>query len=127
LKRATQLLLELSGGKAAKGIIDVYPGQPESKPISLSTYEVERLSGCKVNIHEISTVLTALGFECQESGSQISTSAPYWRSDIKCSADLVEEVVRIIGYDKVPITRLGSPLPEQKSKLSLATRRSKRY
>jgi phenylalanyl-tRNA synthetase beta chain len=124
LKRATQLVVELSGGKAAKGVIDVYPGEPESKPVSLTTYEVERLSGFKVNMHEISNVLTALGFECQESGSQISTSAPYWRSDIKCSADLVEEVIRIIGYDKVPITRLASPLPEQKSKLSLATRQS---
>ncbi|MHC1579009.1 MAG: phenylalanine--tRNA ligase subunit beta [Dehalococcoidia bacterium] len=125
LKRATELLLELAGGKAVKGIIDVYPGKPEPKPISLTTREVGRLSGLKVNIYDISRILTALGFECQESGPQISASVPYWRSDIKCSADLVEEVIRIIGYDKVPITRLGSPLPEQKSNLSLAARQSK--
>jgi len=120
LKRATQLLLELAGGRAAKGIIDIYPGKSEPKLISLTTLEVKRLSGLKVNIDEILKVLKALGFECQEgdSGSQISVSAPYWRSDIKCSADLVEEVVRIIGYEKIPITRLGSPLPQQKSKLS---------
>jgi phenylalanyl-tRNA synthetase beta chain len=126
LKRATQLLLELAGGRAAKGIIDVYPGKPESKLISLTAQEVERLSGLKVNTDEISRVLTALGFECQEgdSDSRISASVPYWRSDTKCSADLVEEVIRIIGYDKVPITRLGSPLPEQKSRLSLAARQS---
>jgi phenylalanyl-tRNA synthetase beta chain len=120
LKRATQLLLELAGGRAAKGIIDVYPGKPEPKLISLTTREVKRLSGLKVNIDEILKVLKALGFECQESNSnsQIAVSAPYWRSDIKCPADLVEEVVRIIGYEKIPITRLGSPLPPQKSKLS---------
>ncbi|MCJ7669432.1 MAG: phenylalanine--tRNA ligase subunit beta [Dehalococcoidia bacterium] len=126
LKRATQLLLELAGGRAAKGIIDVYPGKSKPKIISFTTREVKRLSGLKVNIDETIKLLKALGFECQEgdSGSQILVSAPYWRSDIKCSADLVEEIVRIIGYEKIPITRLGSPLPQQKSKLSPAAQRS---
>jgi phenylalanyl-tRNA synthetase beta chain len=126
LKRATQLLLELAGGRAAKGIIDVYPGKSKPKPILLSAQEVKRLSGLKVNIDGILKVLKSLGFECQEgdSGSQISVSVPYWRSDVKCSADLVEEVVRIIGYEKIPITRLSSSLPQQKSKLSLSARQS---
>ncbi|MFW6118193.1 MAG: phenylalanine--tRNA ligase subunit beta [Chloroflexota bacterium] len=126
LKRATQLLLELAGGRAAKGIIDVYPGKSEPKVISVGAWEVERLSGLKVDVDEILKVLKALGFECREgdSGSQISVPVPYWRSDIKCSADLVEEVVRIIGYEKIPITRLGCPLPQQKSKLSPSGRQS---
>ena len=126
LKRATQLLLELAGGRAAKGVIDVYPGKSAPKLISLPTREVERLSGLKVNIDEILKVLKALGFECQENNScsQISVSVPYWRSDIKCSADLVEEIVRIIGYEKIPISRLSSPLPPQKSKLSPAAQQS---
>ena len=126
LKRATQLLLELAGGRAAKGVIDVYPGKSAPKLLSLTVQEVERLSGLKVDINEIIKVLKALGFECPESNSdlQISASKPYWRSDIKCSADLVEEVVRIIGYEKIPITRLSSPLPPQKSKLSPAGRQS---
>jgi phenylalanyl-tRNA synthetase beta chain len=120
LKRATQLLLELAGGRAARGIIDIYPGKSEPKAVLLSAGEVKRLSSLKININGILKVLNSLGFECQEaySGSQISVSVPYWRSDIKCSADLVEEIVRIIGYEKIPITRLASPLPQQKSKLS---------
>jgi len=126
LKRATQLLLELAGGRAAKGIIDVYPGKSKPKTISLTAREVKRLSGLDVNIDGILRVLHSLGFECQEgdSGSQISVSVPYWRSDVKCSADLVEEVVRIIGYEKIPITKLGSPLPQQKSKLSPSAQQS---
>jgi phenylalanyl-tRNA synthetase beta chain len=126
LKRATQLLLELAGGKSAKGVIDVYPGKSKSEFIPLTTREVKRLSGLKVSIDGILKVLKALGFECREgdSSSQIFVSAPYWRSDTKCSADLVEEVVRIIGYDRVPMTRLGSPLPPQKPKLSLEARQS---
>jgi phenylalanyl-tRNA synthetase beta chain len=126
LKRATQLLLELTGGKAAAGIIDVYPGKAEPKLIPFTTREVRRLSGVNVNAGEILRVLKALGFECQEgsSGSQILVSVPYWRGDIRCSADLVEEVVRMVGYNKVPMTRLGSSLPAQKSKLSLEARQS---
>jgi phenylalanyl-tRNA synthetase beta chain len=113
LKRATQLLIELAGGKVAKGTIDVYPGKSEPSGILLSAEEVKRLSGLEVSIDEITKVLTLLGFKCQETTlpSQISVLVPYWRSDIKSAADLVEEVVRIIGYDKVPITRLSSPLP----------------
>ncbi|UCD21940.1 MAG: phenylalanine--tRNA ligase subunit beta [Chloroflexota bacterium] len=120
LKRATQLLLEVAGGRAAKDIIDVYPGKSEPKTIMLSAREVKRLSGLKININGILKVLRSLGFECHEgySDSQISISVPYWRSDVKCSADLVEEVTRIIGYERIPITRLSSPLPQQKSKLS---------
>ena len=126
LKRATQLLLELAGDRAAKGIIDVYPGKAKLKPILLSAQEVKRISGLEVTIEEMLKILKALGFECREddSGSQISVSVPYWRSDVKCSADLVEEVVRIIGYEKIPITRLSSPLPQQESKLSPSARQS---
>jgi len=126
LRRATQLLLELGGGKAAKGIIDVYPGKSEPKPLALAAREVKRLSGLEVNVDAILNVLESLGFECQKSDStsQVLVSVPYWRSDIKCPADLVEEVVRIIGYEKVPLTTLSSPLPRQESKLSPSARQS---
>ena len=126
LKRATELLLDLAGGRAAKGIIDVYPGKSVTKLISVTVREVKRLSGLKVNIGEILKVLEALGFGCQidNSGSRVLVSVPYWRSDVKCSADLVEEIIRIIGYEKVPITRLGSPLPRQESRSSPSAQRS---
>jgi len=125
LKRATQLLLELAGGRAAKGIIDVYPGKSRPKPILLSAQEVKRLSGLEVNVDGILKILKALGFECQEGGpGSLLVSVPYWRSDVKCAADLVEEVVHIIGYEKIPITRLGSPLPQQESKLSPSAQQS---
>ena len=139
LKRATQLLLELAGGEATRGIIDVYPGKSEPKLILLSAEQVKRLSGIEVTMGEMLKVLKSLSFECQETviasppplplrgaqatrqPPQISVSVPYWRSDIKCAADLVEELVRITGYDKIPITRLSATLPQQESRL-LATR-----
>jgi len=124
LKRATQLLTELAGGRAAKGIIDAYPGKSEPISILLSTEQVKRLSGLEIDISEITKVLRLLGFDCQEhSSSQTLVCTPYWRSDIKSAADLVEEVVRIIGYDKIPITRLSSPLPAEEPTPQLSFRR----
>jgi phenylalanyl-tRNA synthetase beta chain len=133
LKRATQLLLELAGGKAAKGVVDVYPGKLEPKSILLSAEQVKRLSGLEVNVDKMLKILTSLGFECRESviaseakqSPQISVSVPYWRSDIRCGADLVEEIIRVIGYDKVPITRIRSSPPPQEPALSLRAQRSK--
>lgn len=120
LRRATQLLLEVAGGRAARGVIDVYPGKLQPEPVVLSAREVERLSGLKVGIGRMRKVLTSLGFECREgnSGSQVSVAVPYWRSDIRCPADLVEEILRIIGYDKIPVTRLSAELPRQQVRTS---------
>lgn len=125
LKRATRLFQELANGKVAKGVVDVYPGKVKPKGILVSTEKVKRLAGLEVGIDEIIRVLTSLGFECSQNviatpakargkqSPQISVTAPYWRSDISCVADLVEEVVRIIGYDKIPTTMLSATLPEQ--------------
>jgi len=128
VERATQLMLELAGGRAAEGIIDVYPGKGESKPILLSAEEVRRLSGLEVSVEQMIGALKLLGFECHDtsSPSQISVLAPYWRGDVKCAAELVEEVVRMIGYDKIPITRLSSPLPSQEPTLMLDFRQKLR-
>ncbi len=128
LKRATQLLLELAGGKAAKGIMDVYPGKSEPRSALLSAEQVRQLSGMEVTTDETLKVLKSLGFEYQETeakqSSQVSVSVPYWRSDVKYTADLIEEVVRIIGYDRIPITRLSFSLPPQESAMSLRAQRS---
>lgn len=113
LKRATQLLVELCGGQAARGIIDVYPGKQEAAPIMLPVRMVGKLLGTEFSFEQIMNILTSLGFECKanEAKTEITTSVPYWRSDIKLPVDLVEEVARIIGYDNIPMTLLGEPIP----------------
>lgn len=125
LRRATQLLLEIAGGGAARGLIDAYPGKADPGPIAFDVEEVKRLTGLDVGSSEMTNVLGSLGFECHGtgSGSQISVVVPYWRNDIKCAADLVEEIVRIIGYERIPIARLSSPLPQQRSQSSPVVRR----
>ncbi len=115
LKRATQLISELAGGKAAKGLADVYPGKLKPEPILLSTSEVKRVLGVDFSLEQIVASLTSLGFDCKQAGlaPEVLVTAPYWRSDIHLAVDLIEEVARIMGYDKIPMTMLSQPIPKQ--------------
>ncbi len=123
LQRATKLILELAGGRAARGIIDVYPGRVERVPILLSTTRVKRVLGMEIGINRIAEVLTSLGFACQlKSPSELFVTPPYWRTDIHIPDDLVEEVARIMGYDKVPTTIPRGELPRHEPDPSLSLR-----
>lgn len=113
LKRATGLLVAIAGGTAARGLIDLWPGRTEASVIASSLGEVERVLGMNVDMPRVSQVLTSLGFEFWEgAGGEFSVLAPYWRSDIKISVDVIEEIARIIGYAEIPYRRLPSALPE---------------
>ncbi|HUV75285.1 MAG TPA: phenylalanine--tRNA ligase subunit beta [Dehalococcoidales bacterium] len=123
LKRATQLIIQLAGGTATRGIADAYPGKQEHKPISLSTAKVKRLVGVEFSLDQIVSALTSVGFDCKPAGSEVWATTPYWRSDIKQAVDLVEEVARIIGYDKIPLTMLSQPIPRQNPEPALNLKR----
>ena len=112
LRRATQLIVQLAGGEAAKGIIDEYPGLVEPEPIMLSTDRLNRLLGVEFSFDQMVNALTSLGFDCKtaESNSRILVTAPYWRSE---AVDLIEEIARLIGYDKIPTTMLSQAIPRQ--------------
>lgn len=111
LKHATQLIIQIAGGQAARGLADEYPGKLEQNPILLSTSQVERLLGVEFGLDQIVSVLTSLGFDCKIRESEVWATPPYWRSDIHQAVDLIEEVARITGYDKIPTTMLSQPLP----------------
>jgi len=115
LKRATQLMAQLAGGEPARGIVDVYPSKLEPEPILLSTGDVKRVLGVEFSPDQIVSALTSLGFDCKpvSSASEVLVTAPYWRSDIHLTVDLIEEVARITGYDKIPMTMLSQPIPRR--------------
>jgi phenylalanyl-tRNA synthetase beta chain len=115
LRRATQLIIELASGQAAKGIVDAYPGKQAPKPILLSKSELKRQLGVDFSLEQMKTALTSLGFDCQpaKSASGVKATAPYWRSDISLAEDLVEEVARVIGYDQIPVTMPSGEVPRQ--------------
>ncbi len=113
LRRATQLIMQVGGGQAAKGAADVYPGKKEPEPVVISTKRTGQLLGKEFSREQITDTLTSLGFECQPgaASTEIKATAPYWRSDISLEVDLIEEVARIIGYDKIPTTMLSQSIP----------------
>jgi phenylalanyl-tRNA synthetase beta chain len=115
LKRAIQLLVELGGGKVCQGYIDLYPGNNPGKPILLSRVKMQRLLGIEFSLEEIIQTLSSLGFACEktEKAGDILVNPPHWRSDIHLEVDLIEEVARIRGYDKIPTTLLAEPIPQQ--------------
>jgi len=128
LKRATQLIIQLAGGKAAKGLVDVYPGKWVPESISLSTSQVKQLLGVEFSLAQITEALTSLGFDCEvASKSEVRVIAPYWRSDIHQAVDLIEEVARIIGYDRIPATMLAQPVPRQSPEPILSLKQKVRH
>lgn len=112
--RAMQLMEELAGGTVHPGIVDNYPHPVEPRTIAFSTADVEWLTAIKVTQHEVIEALTALGFGVtpDEQSNNMLVTAPTFRNDVEESADLVEEVVRMIGYNAIPSTIPVGPLPE---------------
>ena len=117
LRRATQLIQQVAGGQVAEGIIDVFPVEPETPhTVGLSTDRLKKLLGMDIDLETVERVLQSLGFQCKRSGpGRVEAAVPYWRNDINIEEDLVEEVVRIIGYDSVPTTMLSTPIPSQQT------------
>ena len=113
LRRATQLILETAGGQAAAGIIDVFPvADVEVPAVPLTVARLRQVLGMDLDIARAETVLASLGIMTRRTGpDSLEADPPYWRSDIAIEEDLIEEVVRIIGYDEVPTTMLASPIP----------------
>ena len=115
LRRATKLIQEAAGGRIASGIIDVFPGQPqESQKVSLTADRLKKTLGMEFEPETVDRVLQSLGFSIHREGPEkVEVRVPYWRNDINIEEDLIEEVVRILGYDSVPVTPLSTPIPPQ--------------
>ena len=107
LERATELVLELCGGVAAKTDVVGYKGY-EAKVVDFPFAEVKRLTGLEVSSQESVDILTRLGFAVTGSGERVSVAVPSWRPDVDGKADLVEEVMRIHGVDNIKPAPLES-------------------
>ena len=106
LDLATDMILKLCGGEASKA--KVAGKEPiEARVIPFDFARVEKLTGVKLSDAEISKTLKALGFKIDGKPNASKVTVPTWRPDVHGGADLVEEVVRIAGLDRVPAT----PLP----------------
>jgi phenylalanyl-tRNA synthetase beta chain len=101
-KRCAQLIIQTSGGHIAKGVVDVYPGKPSKKEVTLRLERLKKLLGLEVPVDDILRILSALSFQPKRQGQVILCTIPSWRNDVYREADLIEEVARVYGYNKVP-------------------------
>jgi phenylalanyl-tRNA synthetase beta chain len=106
LEFATELMLQLCGGEASKITIAGKPPKA-NRPFKFDLDLIERLSGLALEPRKIKQLLGALGIELDGKGKHLKAAPPSWRPDITGPADLVEEVVRLTGVDKVPATAMA--------------------
>src|SRR3954454_9952760 len=103
LELATKLVLELCGGQPSENVV---VGNPfgEDRVIDFPLHEVKRLAAIEVPLVEMRRILSHLGFMVAGSGPLVKVAVPSWRSDFHVKSDIFEEIVRIIGADKLPMT-----------------------
>ncbi|WP_375701680.1 phenylalanine--tRNA ligase subunit beta [Bartonella sp. AA89HNZF] len=100
LEIATELVLRLCGGEVSKKRIVGYQ-QQKIKQIAFPFSEIKRLTNLEIEPEKVSSILTKLGFFVEGKGDVVTVKVPSWRPDIMGKADLVEEVMRIYGLDKI--------------------------
>jgi phenylalanyl-tRNA synthetase beta chain len=121
-------VLDLCGGKPSEVSVAGTADVPE-RVIDFPTDELPRLTGLHVETREIERVLGRLGFAVAASGKSLKVTIPSWRGDVEGKADLVEEIVRILGVDRIPATpfdRGEAPRKPVLTPMQLRTRKAKR-
>jgi phenylalanyl-tRNA synthetase beta chain len=103
-RRAAKFLAETAGARPASRAVDAYPARIEPWSLRLRPGRTRALLGIDVQAPEQASSLRALGLEATEGAGEISVSVPTFRPDLRREIDLIEEVARIAGYDRLPST-----------------------
>ncbi len=118
VQRGIELMRQTGGGQIAQGIIDEYPLPAPVVKVTLPASEIKRLLGIAIPAEEAARMLRRLQFTVEVQGDTLQVTVPDHRSDISDEpvtgcADLVEEIARIYGYDRIPNTIIEDALPPQ--------------
>jgi len=118
--RAQELVKEIAGGKTAGGMSDIGPGIEKEKEITLSLDDVARILGIDISPERIKDIFKRLNLGPIKKKDKISVTVPSYRRDLNRDIDLIEEIARLYGYDKVP-PRLPSFTPQKTYQLEKRT------
>lgn len=121
LDRAAELMRLHASATVCKGVVDVYPHPAPPRVVELTMAEVRRVLGADLAIDECARLLSALEFKVEKIGNErLKATVPSHRLDIQEGpADLIEDLARLHGYDRLPATLLAEPLPEQSPNIEL--------
>jgi phenylalanyl-tRNA synthetase beta chain len=129
VSRGIELMRQWAGGIVAQGLVDEYPRPAETVVVDITPAEVERLLGVALTAEAIVKILESLEFQCEVVGAEnaeratLLVTVPDHRMDIGTGvvgqADLVEEIARIYGYERIPEMQMSDTLPPQRSNRAL--------
>jgi len=128
--RGAQLLVELTGGQINDDPLDYYPNPAAPVVVDLPRSEVSRMLGVELSLREIKHMLELLEFQVElvtgetKKPHTLRVTAPDHRLDISADpaigrADLIEEIARVYGYDRIPVSEIADELPPQRNNFAL--------
>jgi len=101
-KRASYFMQELAGGAVVSGVADIYPGKKAPKTITLRKSRLDLISGIDINFETSKNILYNLGFKkIEDQIDKFTVTVPSFRNDVSREIDLIEEILRVYGYDKI--------------------------
>lgn len=117
VRRGLNFVAQLAGGEIAEGLVDEYPLPPVDSTVEIVPTDIERWLGIRLEAEEIAEILRRLGFTVEVDGQTSRVTTPDHRLDIGQGvdglADLIEEIARIYGYDRIPETQIADRIPPQ--------------
>ncbi len=115
---------KLAGGNVASKLSDETKPKNHNNPVKITKEFINERLGTDLNVKDITTILKNVEFEAESTGSELKITAPFWRTDIEIPEDIVEEVGRLHGYDKLPIELPNRSLDPASSNKLLKTKQA---
>ncbi len=123
LQRGIELMRQTAGGQIARGILDAYPQPSPTVRVELPIGEVRRLLGMDLDVETVADILRRLLFDVAVRSDTLDVTVPDFRTDIGTGvvgqADLIEDIARIYGYDRIPDTMISDQIPPQWTNVDL--------
>ena len=117
---AAELMRDLAGGKIETALADNYPAPQHSVTVDVTTRDVQRILGITLSLAEMEHILRALDFDVAQNGADaLRVAPPDYRTDVDGTDDVLEELVRIYGYEKIPSTLIADALPPLEGNVAL--------